>query len=1196
MLKQRFLKHPFGFLALLIAITLILSSSTAPVYSTDPPQRVESDDSLVQAEGTWTPINAEAASGGSYLLSGSSASDVLELSFEGTSIEIIYVQGPGFGTLVAEIDNTRHYITTTNTETVFNARTLVDDLGDSSHVLRVFPLDGVIAVDAFFATLPPTSTPGSDWVVYPDTEPRLEYGGGDWTTFNVGAAEGGTLTATDSPLGRLEVDFEGTGIRVIYSTGPEGSGFIAHVDDRMTQTGLAHSETYTYGNVLAFKNLDPGQHRLHLSNGAGAMWIEAVHIQGHILTYGSWTTVTQSQAAVSPPTVAVAIAPGDTAGLIAAIEAANANCQPTTIDLAAGSTYMVSQRYPGSENAFPEIVCTITIEGHGATIVQDPAGDRIRFFSNIGTLTLNQLTLQGGDLPGFSVSGVSLFNYGTLNLIDSVITEANADAAAVIGGMIYNHGTMHIEGSLFTNNSTASLGTSGGIIWSDRPLTITNSRFENNANNVGFSWAGANGGILLAGNDQTTIIGSYFLDGDAKLGGAIYTGSNVTITDSVFDNNFAVDDGGAVYAQVSAVITANNSCFTNNNTEDDNGKDVVYSDAAVDFTDNWWGSPAGPSSQDVSPLVEYVPFLHQPTGACLVDNSLTVTTYWGDTYEGVDFDGMNLEITLDGAPTTAPLYGNTTGPLPLLVQPTSTVTVKALDIPGITPEILETWGDIIKVGLYQTNTAGAASTMTTLSIVEPPEDTYWYTLSGADTDPGYSVVPELAATGNNVYFVDLDVYLCRDGEPPLASSGGVGAVALLLVFTSGALGTLGATAWRAEQKRLQMVSLVLAGMFFVGAVGVLIVDDVMLVDAADFDPYTLPDCAVLQGTITVTPSMTAPATAFPTNTLFPTDTPSLTAIPTNTPLPTNTIPPPTETPTSSPTPDYCTAKIVSTPDFNNTVWRSQEAADMLAIVNVDGVIIHAAPTINAMRSQSNYLAWGSQTSQEILYQIRFEDTTTGAYQQWYGFDDTSPSGIGWFVAEMTDGQAVFIYATLSACGSLSTPSTLSFPYDREMAVHYAIEQVYQNDVIASPGDHRVSARLITGTPIPFSNFDYNETFLIHDSTGKTGSAIFVSEAIWMGGIPMTVDIDDPDTANDETGNANCLDYPGSSNENFAGWRFCAENSQMPSQTWSFHTGLMMYYTDVPYFSQEPGQLPDPTKPGLRNAVLQDQYLRQKMRD
>src|SRR4051794_28384676 len=67
------------------------------------------------------------------------------------------------------------------------------------------------------------------------------------------------------------------------------------------------------------------------------------------------------------------IACGDIAGLIAAINTANTNNQPDTIELSAGCLYQVSASNDGF-NAFPQIgldgieANTLTINGNGATI------------------------------------------------------------------------------------------------------------------------------------------------------------------------------------------------------------------------------------------------------------------------------------------------------------------------------------------------------------------------------------------------------------------------------------------------------------------------------------------------------------------------------------------------------------------------------------------------------------------------------------------------------------------------------------------------------------------------------------------------------------------------------------------------------------------------------------------------------------
>jgi len=96
----------------------------------------------------------------------------------------------------------------------------------------------------------------------------------------IAAALGGTLTASADPGATLRVPFQGTGIRVLYSRGPEGGFFSGWVDAGPLHTAEGYAESYSYGYVLAFEGLPAGDHALTVTNGDGAIWIEAIEVQG----------------------------------------------------------------------------------------------------------------------------------------------------------------------------------------------------------------------------------------------------------------------------------------------------------------------------------------------------------------------------------------------------------------------------------------------------------------------------------------------------------------------------------------------------------------------------------------------------------------------------------------------------------------------------------------------------------------------------------------------------------------------------------------------------------------------------------------------------------------------------------------------------------------------------------------------------
>jgi hypothetical protein len=138
-------------------LTLIVACSIIAVWvipqpasSTDPPQTIESDDLLIFQTGTWTSVNTSNASGGSYLYA-SSTNDTLTLDFYGTSIEVIYVEAPSFGSFTVEIDNTAvRTVTATGASTVFDVHSVFEYLDDGPHTLRIMGIQGTVAIDAFY--------------------------------------------------------------------------------------------------------------------------------------------------------------------------------------------------------------------------------------------------------------------------------------------------------------------------------------------------------------------------------------------------------------------------------------------------------------------------------------------------------------------------------------------------------------------------------------------------------------------------------------------------------------------------------------------------------------------------------------------------------------------------------------------------------------------------------------------------------------------------------------------------------------------------------------------------------------------------------------------------------------------------------------------------------------------------------------
>ena len=173
-------------------------------------------------------------------------------------------------------------------------------------------------------------------------------------------------------------------------------------------------------------------------------------------------------------------------------------------------------------------------------------------------------------------------NGGNLTVVDSNFTGNGAGNMAD-GGAIYvrpGHPTVTITNSGFYDNTSGLYG--GALVFEDATTNITASEFDGNRTR------GHGGAIHSDGSNSLTIRTSTFTDNssgfetdDTKDGGAIdfrpldndaYFG----IFDSVFEDNFATDEGGAIWfglwaAPVNGLFEIARTSFTNNTSKDSGG-------------------------------------------------------------------------------------------------------------------------------------------------------------------------------------------------------------------------------------------------------------------------------------------------------------------------------------------------------------------------------------------------------------------------------------------------------------------------------------------------------------------------------------------------------------------------------------------------------------------------------------------------
>lgn len=267
-------------------------------------------------------------------------------------------------------------------------------------------------------------------------------------------------------------------------------------------------------------------------------------------------------------------AAGDVACLIATMQAANANGEVNTITLEAGLyTLTAVDNDTDGPTGLPSVTSTLTIQGAGAgsTIIERAASAprfRLLHVAATGTLTLEGLTLQGGDLPpvinleGFQDGGGGLRNRGTVRIASSILSHhtahqggglfnsgtllltqsiLNANLATDesgypgVGGGIFNFGSLAIVQSTLSGN----MATSGGGVSNFTLMTITGSALSGNAATSGGGISNSSGWTTI---DSSTLSGNTASSGGGGI--ALATQSGVTLTNSTVGSNLATSGGG----------------------------------------------------------------------------------------------------------------------------------------------------------------------------------------------------------------------------------------------------------------------------------------------------------------------------------------------------------------------------------------------------------------------------------------------------------------------------------------------------------------------------------------------------------------------------------------------------------------------------------------------------------------------------
>lgn len=178
----------------------------------------------------------------------------------------------------------------------------------------------------------------------------------------------------------------------------------------------------------------------------------------------------------------------------------------------------------------------------------------------------------GGALADLSISNSQFYDAYAED--ESGGSIAAICAASVISGVTIRGAESDDDGAGLYFNDDSGCG-------ADYTVTVTNSRFLNND-------ADYQGGAISDGQDdsespltEVIVSGSYFYQNEADLGAAInLDGTTLTVSNSTFIENHAVDDGGALELCNNEAVTVTGSRFVGNSSESSGGAIQVNCDTA----------------------------------------------------------------------------------------------------------------------------------------------------------------------------------------------------------------------------------------------------------------------------------------------------------------------------------------------------------------------------------------------------------------------------------------------------------------------------------------------------------------------------------------------------------------------------------------------------------------------------------------
>jgi len=241
------------------------------------------------------------------------------------------------------------------------------------------------------------------------------------------------------------------------------------------------------------------------------------------------------------------IANGDVAGLIAAINAANAAPDPDTINLAANGIYELTAvhntSYWTGPTGLPQILNPLAINGNGATIRRSSAlgtpDFRILYVGGPGgNLTLDRATITGGrsaiGAPGYIGGGGGIRVDGGVLLVSNSTIHGNSGVTTGSndgGGILNYQGTVTLINCTITGNTSWGGYGGGGILnlfgSSAATLTIIHSTIVGNIADAPPGFQGRGAAIAGVATVRASILGSPSGIGDDCYGTVTSQGYNL---------------------------------------------------------------------------------------------------------------------------------------------------------------------------------------------------------------------------------------------------------------------------------------------------------------------------------------------------------------------------------------------------------------------------------------------------------------------------------------------------------------------------------------------------------------------------------------------------------------------------------------------------------------------------------------------